>query len=54
MTDDVPEEDCVGSSLDDLIGSWTPEEADEFDAAVADFQDIDVEPWGRGGSSGAR
>lgn len=35
----------VGSSLDHLIGSWTPDEADEFDAAVADLAMVDEAAW---------
>lgn len=31
----------VGSSLDHLMGSWTPEEADELDAALEAFEHID-------------
>jgi hypothetical protein len=31
--------------IDRLAGTWTPEEADEFDAAVADFSKIDPEVW---------
>ena len=37
--------DTVGSSLDHLIGSWTPREADEFDAALADLAVIDEASW---------
>ena len=35
----------VRSSLDDLFGSWTAEEADAFDAAIEDFEVIDEEMW---------
>ena len=35
----------VGASLDDLFGTWSPEEADEFDRAVADFEVIDESMW---------
>ena len=35
----------IGSSLDHLIGSWTQEEADEFDAALQEFEKIDEEMW---------
>lgn len=38
-------DDTVGSSLDSLIGSWTPDEADEFDAALADFAVVDEAVW---------
>ena len=35
----------VGNSLDHLFGTWTVEEAAEFDAAVAIFEKIDEEAW---------
>ena len=35
----------VGSSLDHLIRVWTPEEADELDAALKQFDKIDEELW---------
>lgn len=35
----------VGSSLDHLIGSWTREQAEEFEAALEDFETIDEEAW---------
>ncbi len=31
--------------LDALCGSWSKEEADEFDAAVQGFREIDPELW---------
>lgn len=37
--------DTVGSSLDDFFGSWTAEEADAVEAAIADFEVIDEEMW---------
>ncbi|WP_420638137.1 hypothetical protein [Candidatus Poriferisocius sp.] len=36
---------AVGTSLDHLIGSWTAEEADEFDAALEDLQNLDEDLW---------
>lgn len=39
------EEDVIGSSLDWFVGSWTEEEAREFDEAVTDFEAIDEELW---------
>ena len=33
--------DTAGSSLDHLIGTWTQAEADEMDAALAEFERID-------------
>ncbi|WP_420444394.1 hypothetical protein [Candidatus Poriferisodalis sp.] len=35
----------VGTSLDHLIGSWTPAEADEIDLALADFETVDEASW---------
>ena len=35
----------VGSSLDMYIGSWTAAEADEFDAAVQEFETVDETAW---------
>lgn len=37
--------DTIGSSLDWFVGSWTEEQAREFDEAVADFETIDEELW---------
>ena len=42
--DDV-DDDVVGSSLDHLMGTWTAEEADAVDSALADFSQIDEEMW---------
>ncbi len=33
--------------LDDLAGTWTAAEAEQFDAAVAGFGEIDGELWGK-------
>ena len=35
----------VGSDLDDHIGTWSAEEADEFDASLEDFGHVDEELW---------
>lgn len=36
----------VGSSLDHLIGTWSKEEADEFDAIIEEeFEKIDESMW---------
>ncbi len=35
----------VGRSLDDLIGTWTPAEADAMDNALEDFARIDDSMW---------
>jgi len=37
--------DVIGSSLDWFVGSWTEEQAREFDDAVAEFEAIDEELW---------
>ena len=37
--------DKVGSSFDHLIGLWTDQEADEFDAALQDMEIIDESIW---------
>ncbi|WP_420621239.1 hypothetical protein [Candidatus Poriferisodalis sp.] len=41
LSDDAERTDMVGTSLDHLIGSWTPTEADEIDRALADFETVD-------------
>lgn len=45
IEDGAPDSRTVGSSLDDLIGTWSDEEAREFNAAVADFEAIDEGMW---------
>lgn len=37
--------DVVGSSLDHLIGRWTPDEADEMDSALEEFGTVDEAIW---------
>lgn len=37
--------DTVGDSLDHLVGTWTAEEAAEFDRALEEFSRIDEEVW---------
>lgn len=39
------EQPNVGSSLDQYFGSWTSAEADEFDAAIEEFETIDETSW---------
>ena len=41
LADDAGRADTVGSSLDHLMGTWTSEEANEFDSALRDFETID-------------
>ena len=45
LSEDAGRTDIVGSSLDHLIGSWSREEASEFDAALEDFETIDESIW---------
>lgn len=45
LDEPTAEKEAIGSSLDWFIGSWTEEEAREFDEAVADFERIDEELW---------
>ena len=35
----------IGSALDDLIGSWSQQEADEFDRALQHFESVDKSDW---------
>lgn len=35
----------IGRRLDDFIGSWSDEQAAEFDAAVTAFETVDPEQW---------
>ena len=35
----------VGSSLDHLIGTWSLDEADQFESALRDFEKIDESLW---------
>ena len=42
---DDPDADVIGSSLDHLIGRWTPTEADEMDSALKEFETIDEAAW---------
>jgi hypothetical protein len=44
--EDSPErQNVVGSTLDDLIGTWSDEEASEFMESVEDFGQIDESMW---------
>ena len=42
---DLDDADVVGSSLDHLMGTWSAEEADQFDQALAGFSRIDQAMW---------
>ncbi|HEX9723870.1 MAG TPA: hypothetical protein VGC53_06265 [Vicinamibacteria bacterium] len=37
--------DTVGPSLDSLIGTWTPQEAEELNHALEDLEAIDESMW---------
>ena len=41
LKEGTEKEDAVGSSLDHLIGTWSAEEAEAVERAVADFEEID-------------
>ena len=45
LEDVAPVNGKVGNSLDEFIGTWTKEEAEEFDAAVAELRVIDESMW---------
>lgn len=45
LSEDVERPWTVGTSLDHLIGSWTAQEADEFEAALADLETVDEDAW---------
>ena len=45
LSDGAERADTVSTSLDHLIGSWTPAEADELDCALADFETVDEACW---------
>jgi hypothetical protein len=38
-------EDCIGSSLDALIGTWSEEEADALIESIKSCEQIDSELW---------
>ena len=37
--------DTIGSSLDDVFGTWSPEEAEAFNAALDIFETVDESTW---------
>ena len=45
LADPAQKADTVGSSLDNLIGSWSDDEAAELDAALGEFETIDEAAW---------
>ena len=36
---------CVGDSMNALIGTWSPEEEEEFRRAVRPFEEVDPDFW---------
>jgi hypothetical protein len=47
LGDEHSEHDIVGDSLDHLIGTWSPKEAEEFDVAVEDLSHVDLSMWSK-------
>ncbi len=45
LSEDVERPWIVGTSLDHLIGSWTAQDADEFEATLADLETVDEDAW---------
>ena len=45
LGDDGERPDTVGSELDDHIGTWTAQEADEFEVSLKDFEHVDEALW---------
>jgi hypothetical protein len=45
LAEGPPEADCVGSSLDDLIGTMSDEEADRILEVIESCNQIDEELW---------
>ena len=39
------EHKTVYTDLDDFLGGWSPQEADEFDSHLAAMRKIEDEPW---------
>ena len=45
LSDTHKKKHCVGSTLDEFIGSWSDNEAKEFENDVAQLRQIDDEIW---------
>ena len=41
LTEGSGNENAIGTSLDDLFGTWSRDEAEEFNAALAVFEKVD-------------
>ena len=45
LPDGPRDPDTVGTSLDQLIGTWSSDESDEMDQALREFETIDEPNW---------
>lgn len=45
LTDSKENSNTIGASLDDLIGTWSQDEAERFDAALEIFETVDESAW---------
>ncbi|WP_419854014.1 hypothetical protein [Candidatus Poriferisodalis sp.] len=45
LSENASADDCIGSSLDHLIGKWSQEEYDEMDAVLKELDVIDEAIW---------
>ena len=45
LPDSQGNEKAIGDSLDDLFGTWSPEEAEAFNAALEVFETVDESVW---------
>ena len=45
ITDRKGNPNAIGSSLDDLFGVWSRDEAEGFDAAIEVFETVDESAW---------
>ena len=45
LTDSKDNPNAIGSSLDDLFGVWSRDEAESFDAALEVFETVDESAW---------
>ena len=45
LTDSQENPNVIGTSLDDLIGTWSQDEAESFDAALEIFETVDESAW---------
>ena len=45
LTEDGTDPNTIGSSLDDMFGAWSLEEAEAFNAALDVFETVDESAW---------